>query len=110
CALPISDRALTDLLLEALDQLDQGERVGIEVIDEAVALLDGVGLDLEDVSEAISDEGQDLVAIHLVALHVGLCGQRVPLLGRKLLWRAATIAGHAGRAPDDDRTCRSERM
>ena len=34
------DRALAQLLLERLDQLDQGERVGLEVVGEGIALVD----------------------------------------------------------------------
>ena len=37
------DRALAELLLEGLDQLDQGQRVGVEVVGEGVALVDLAG-------------------------------------------------------------------
>ena len=56
------DGALAELLLERLDQLDQRERVGVEVVDERLALGDGRRLDLEDVGEAVADDLEDLVA------------------------------------------------
>ena len=52
------DGALAELLLERLDQLDQGERVGVEVVGERVALVDGRRVDLEDVGQAVADEAR----------------------------------------------------
>ncbi len=57
------DRALAELLLERLDQLDQRERVGVEVVDERLALGDRRRVDLEDVGEPVADDLEDLVAI-----------------------------------------------
>src|SRR3954471_22064024 len=56
--------ALTDLLLERLDQLDEGERVGFEVVGERVTLVDRRRLDFEDVGEAVTDELEDLLPAH----------------------------------------------
>ena len=67
-------RALADLLLEGLDQLDQGQGVGVEVVGEGVALVDGGGLDLEDVGQAVSDQVEHLLTVHGWLLDVGLCG------------------------------------
>src|SRR5579885_2330970 len=54
-----ADRALAQLLLERLHQLDEGERVGVEVVDERVALVHRRGVDLEDVGEAVTDQLED---------------------------------------------------
>ena len=50
------------VLLERLDELDQRQRVGVEVVDERLALGDGRRVDLEDVGEAVADDLEDLVA------------------------------------------------
>src|SRR5688500_3888295 len=51
-----ADGALRELLLERLDELDQRQRVGLEVVDERLALADRARLDLEDVGEAPPDD------------------------------------------------------
>ena len=66
------DGALAELLLEGLDQLDQGQGVGVEVVGERVALGDRGRLDLEDVGQAVTDELEDLLAAHRALLDVGL--------------------------------------
>src|SRR5688572_7743545 len=48
---PEPDGALADFFLDRLHQLDQGQRVGLEVVAERLALADRVGLDLEDVGQ-----------------------------------------------------------
>ena len=68
------DGALAELLLEGLDQLDQGERVGIEVVGERVALVDRCRVDLEDVGEAVTDELEHFLAAHRSLLDMGLGG------------------------------------
>src|SRR5512132_1854044 len=72
--------ALAQLLLEGLGQLDQGQRVGLEVIGERVTLVDRGGLDLQDVGQPVADEVEDLLAIHGTALDVGLGGHAGLLL------------------------------
>ena len=54
---------LAQLLLERLDQLDQRQRVGVEVVDERLTLGDHRRVDLEDVGEAVADDLEDLVAL-----------------------------------------------
>src|SRR5690606_10216654 len=71
---PEADAALADLLLEGLGQLDEGERVGLEIVGERVTLADRRGVDLEDVGQSIADQVEDLLAIHGAALDVGLGG------------------------------------
>ena len=61
-----------ELLLERLDELDQGERVGVEVVDERLALADRRRLDLEDVGQAVADDLEDLVASERALFDVGL--------------------------------------
>ena len=80
-----ADRALAELLLEGLDQLDQGERVGVEVVGERGALGDRRRVDLEDVGEAVADQLEDLLAVHRASLDVGLCGTTAMLAGEPLV-------------------------
>ncbi len=54
--------SIAELLFERLDEFDQRQRVGVEVIDERLALGDGRRLDLEDVGESVTDDLEDLVA------------------------------------------------
>src|SRR2546430_637599 len=68
--------ALAELLLQRLDELDEGERVGGEVLSERGALGDGGGVDLENVGQAVADELEHLLAIHGRPFHVGLGGHR----------------------------------
>src|SRR4029450_4158370 len=49
------------LLLERLGQLDEGQRIGVEVVGEGVSFVDGRRLDLEDVGEAVTDQVDNLV-------------------------------------------------
>ena len=65
---PEAGDAAAELLLERLDQLDQRQRVGVEVVDERLPLGDPARLDLEDVGEAVADDLEDLVAIDRVLL------------------------------------------
>ena len=67
-------RALAQLLLEGLDQLDQGQRVGLEVVGERVALVDVARVDLEDVGEPVTDQLEDLLAVERALLDMGLGG------------------------------------
>src|SRR2546421_11418026 len=60
---PKADRPLPQLLLQALDQLDQGQRVGVEVLGERRSLADGGGIDLQDVGELVADHLEDLAAV-----------------------------------------------
>ena len=66
------DRALAELLLDRLDQLDQRQRVGVEVVDEGLSLRDRRRVDLQDVGEAVADDLEDGLAVERALLHVGL--------------------------------------
>src|SRR5262245_5845635 len=79
------------LLLERLGQLDEGQRIGVEVVGEGIAFLDGRRLDLEDVGEAVTDQVEDLLTIHRTALDVGLGGH-----GNYSWYRARTRAVYRG--------------
>jgi hypothetical protein len=69
-----ADTALTELLLERLGQLDESQRIGVEIVGERVALVDAGRLDLEDVGQAVTDQLEHLLAIHGTALDMGLGG------------------------------------
>src|SRR5213079_3146757 len=71
---PKADRPLPQLLLQALDQLDQGQRVGVEVLGERRSLADGGGIDLQDVGELVADHLEDLAAVERAFLDMGLSG------------------------------------
>src|SRR5579884_3943698 len=66
-----ADRPLAELLFEGLDQLDEGQGVGVEVLAKGGRLGDGVRLDLEDVGQPVADQLEDLLAVHRGPLHVG---------------------------------------
>src|SRR5204863_7467279 len=53
---------LAQFLLEGLHQFDEGERVGVEVVDERIAFLDRRRLDLEDVGQPVANELEDRIA------------------------------------------------
>src|SRR4051794_25060016 len=72
-----ADRSLTDFLLDRFHELDEGERVGFEVVGERLTFGDGARVDLEDVGEAVADQLEDLLAVHRALLHVGL-GRHAP--------------------------------
>src|SRR3954447_20283343 len=56
-----ADGALAQIILERLDQLDEGELVGVEVVGEGRVLGDGVVVDLENLREVPADHRDDLV-------------------------------------------------
>lgn len=64
--------------LEGLNEFDQGEGVGFEVVNERLTLADGRRVDLEDVGEAVADDLKDLVAGDRGAAVVG----HVTIIGR----------------------------
>src|ERR671910_282116 len=70
-----ADAALPQVLLERFRQLDQSQRVGIEVVGERVSFVDGGGLDLEDVGQTVTDQVEDLLAVEGAALDMGLGGR-----------------------------------
>ena len=82
------DGAVAELLLERLDELDQRQRVGVEVVDERLALGDRRRLDLEDVGEPVADDLEDLVAPERALFDVGL--------GRHRRWHATAGLRRAG--------------
>src|SRR5688572_9057724 len=71
---PEADGALAHLLFDGLDELDECEGICLEVVDERLAFGDLARLDLEDVGEPVSDELEDLCAVHRTLFDVGLCG------------------------------------
>ena len=56
-----TDRALGELLFDCFHKLDQGQRVGIEVIGERITLVNTRRLDLKDLRETILHQGDDLI-------------------------------------------------
>ncbi len=72
------DRALAQLFFQRLDQLDQGERVGLEVVDERLTLADRRRLDLQDVGQPVTDDLEDGVAVERSFDDVGLRGHEDP--------------------------------
>ena len=71
-----ADGALAQLLLERLDQLDQRERVGVEVVGEAGVERDPVLVDLEDLGQPLADQAQHLVGADRRPFDVGLSRHR----------------------------------
>jgi hypothetical protein len=67
-----ADGPLAQLLFERFNELDEGEGVGIEVVDERITFMDGGWLDLEDVGEAVTDQLEHAIAVEWSLLHVGL--------------------------------------
>ena len=59
---PAPAQLLEEASFERLDELDQRQRVGVEIVDERLALGDGRRLDLEDVGKSVADDLEDLVA------------------------------------------------
>src|SRR5207244_2711064 len=55
-------RLFPDVGFQCLDQLDQGERIGIQVFREGRAFGDLAWFDLEDVAEAVLDQRDNLLA------------------------------------------------
>ena len=58
--------------LERLDQLDQRQRVGVEVVEEGITFGDVGRLDLENVGQPALDQLQDLRPRHRALRNVGL--------------------------------------
>ena len=74
---PEARGALGELLFDRFDQLDQGERVSIEILCEGIAFVDLGRLDLQDLRQAVLDECHDIVAFHRLPLDVGFGGHGV---------------------------------
>src|SRR5918993_4508450 len=68
--------SLRQLLLDGLDQLDQREGVGLEVVSEGRALADAGGIDLQDVGQPVPDEREDLGAPARAPVNLGVCSHR----------------------------------
>ena len=66
-------------LFEGFDELDQRQRVGVEVVDERLPLGDGRRLDLEDVGEPVTHDLEDLLV------------DRWDLVERRLCWHAEAV-------------------
>ncbi len=63
-----------EFFLEALDEFDQREGVGVEIIGERVTLIDARGLDLENVGELVSHDRENLFTLDRTLLYMGFCG------------------------------------
>src|SRR5213082_729794 len=90
---PEADRPLPQLLLQTLDQLDQGERVGVEVLGERRSLADGAGIDLQDVGELVADHLEDLTTVERAFLDMGLSGHCCSWLLGSLDVRIVPVSG-----------------
>ena len=88
---------LAQLLLERLDQLDQRERVGVEVVDERLPLADRGRVDLQDVGEVRAHDLEHAVAIEGALFDMGFCGHLV-LPDIAPSWSAATTLAPDGRS------------
>jgi hypothetical protein len=82
---PEADRTLPQLLLERFDQLDEGQRVGAQVVTERGRFGDLGGFDLEDVGQTVPDELEHLLAVEGTSFDVGLCGHGRHDTGRQLV-------------------------
>ena len=71
---PESDGALAEFFLEGVDEFDQGERIGTEVILERLTFGDRVGIEFEDVDQQITNDDEDLSAVERVRDDVSFCG------------------------------------
>src|SRR3954466_12655401 len=95
--LVVGDRD-AELLLGGHDDLDHGQRVDVEVVDEGLVELDVIGIDAGDLVDDLGEVGADLLSgCHLAFLSsvwcwcVGWCG-----LGQG---RTTTWAAYARPAP-----------
>src|SRR5262249_56885899 len=75
------DRSLPELLFERLDELDERERVGVEVLGEVRLELDAVLVDLEDLRQPLAQDAVDLVGADRPLGHVRL-SRHLPLPSR----------------------------
>ena len=82
-----ADRTLGQFFLDGLDQLDQCQRVGVEVVGEGVALADLGWLDLEDVGQPVTDQGEHLVTSDRVTFDMGFGRHGTPRGLRGGRWR-----------------------
>src|SRR6185437_7298378 len=67
-----ADGALPQLLLERLDQLDQRERVGVEVLHEGGPFRDRRGISLQNVGQLVPDQLEHPAPIEGALVRVGL--------------------------------------
>src|SRR5829696_1057119 len=79
---------LRQLLFDGLDQLDQREGVGLQVVGERRPLGDAGGIDLQDVGQPVPDEREDLGAPARASVNLGVCSHR----GARLSGVQAAIA------------------
>ena len=66
-----TDRALPQLLFQGFDQLDQGQGVGVEVLDEGGALGDRRRVGLQDVGQLVPDQLEHPFAVEGALIGVG---------------------------------------
>src|ERR1700729_4095191 len=64
-------RSFAQLLFQGFDQLNQGQRVGVEVLHEGSALGDRRRVRLEDVGQLVPDQLEDPVAVKRALIGVG---------------------------------------
>src|ERR1700733_7108945 len=84
-------RSFAQLLFQGFDQLNQGQRIGIEVLHEGSALGDRRRVRLEDVRQLVPDQLEDPVAVKRAPIGVGFgwhgnqCTSRRAFLARLYL-------------------------
>ena len=89
-------------VLELLHERVQVERVRLEVLLEAGALADRVGLDVELVGEVLLDQGEHLLARQLRQSRRGAPSTRAaaaragPRVRRTLAWKGSSSRSRAG--------------
>src|SRR5262249_48856607 len=73
-----SDRALAQLLLQRLDELDERKRVGFEVLGEVGLDLEAALVDLEDLPQPLAQDAVPLVGTDRAVADVRLSRHRSP--------------------------------
>jgi hypothetical protein len=67
-------RAFAQLFFEGFDQLDQGQRIGIKVVDQTLAFCDTRRVDLEDVTKVGSNDLENGCPVKGPLLYMRLSG------------------------------------
>ena len=93
---PESDGAVAEFFLERLDELDQRQRVGLEVVAERLALADRRRVDFQNVGQAIADDLENLVALDRALIHMSLCRHELRCYRTMLSGSPTSYAGSGG--------------
>ena len=91
---------------QGFDKLDEGQGVGVEVLDEGSALGDRRRVRLEDVSQLVPDQFEDPVAVERALIGVGFgwhgdqctsrAGRNSPFIPFELVFQADVHGAHGG--------------